>query len=44
MTISTAKKVVSTFLPLQHNLQLNEASRKALGWMSLIVSKTINRA
>lgn len=44
MTTATAKKVVLTFLPLQHNLQLNEASRKVLGWMSLIVSKTINRA
>lgn len=44
MTIATAKKVVSTFLPLQNNLRLNEASLKVVDWMSLIVSKIINRA
>ena len=44
MTIGTVKKVVSTFLPLQNNLRLNEASLKVVDWMSLIVSKIINRA
>lgn len=44
MTVAALKKVVRTFLPFQHNLQLNEDRHKVLGWMSLIVWKIINRA